>query len=182
MKRFTSIHTLSLLFLLACTVMFAPSVGAQEASQFKIGVVDLKIVFDNYGEQKKRYEELSTERDKLQKPITELSDQITKDKERYEEESPGMSEADRKTMQDRIQSDFSRYKAEVQQSQEEIDRREKRIFEDLIVNIQKAVEEVGSIENYHLVFDGSKNRNNNLLYYSTTLNMTQKVIDHLNAE
>lgn len=181
MKRFYTKYLLHFVVLAVVVGVSSTAVAQGDGSQYKIGVVDLKIVFDNYDKQKAMYETLTKDRDKLQAPITALSDQITKDKARYEAESETMSAEARSTLKDKIESDFSKYKADVQQSQEEIDRKEKRIFEEVIVDIQKGVEEVGSKENYHLVFDGSKNRNNNLLYSSTTLNMTQKVIDHLNT-
>ena len=167
------------LFIILLATSFSYSVHAQ-GSQFKIGVVNMKNVFDEYDKQKEKYKELQIEVEKLQEPINQLSDKITENKKKYEDKSSGLSDSERKELQDRIETDFSRYKADVQQSQEEVDRKEKRIFEEVIADIQVAVEEVGAKENYHLIFDGGKNRNNNLLYYSTTLNMTQKVIDHLN--
>lgn len=157
-----------------------PAIAQAQDGQYKIGVVNLKVVFDEFDKQKSKYDELKSERDTLQKPIDELSARITADKAKFEDESSKLSADEKKALQDKIEADFSKYKAAVQQSQEEIDRKEKRIFEEIITDIQIAVEEVGAKENYHLVFDGGKNRNNNLLYYSTTLNMTQKVIDHLN--
>jgi Skp family chaperone for outer membrane proteins len=147
-----------------------PAIAQAQDGQYKIGVVNLKVVFDEFDKQKSKYDELKSE----------LSARITADKAKFEDESSKLSADEKKALQDKIEADFSKYKAAVQQSQEEIDRKEKRIFEEIITDIQIAVEEVGAKENYHLVFDGGKNRNNNLLYYSTTLNMTQKVIDHLN--
>ena len=131
-----------LLALIIASTAVTQTVYAQNA-QFKIGVVNLKSIFDEYDEQKEKYKELT---------------------------------------QEAIEADFSKYKAAVQQSQEEIDRKEKRLFELIITEIQTAVEEVGAKENYHMIFDGGKNKNNNLLYFSTTLNMTQKVIVHLNTK
>jgi len=159
-----------------------PSNSPAQNAQFKIGVVNLEIIFDQYQKQKEQYEILKVEVEKLQGPIDELSEKITKDKECFEDETSGMTDDERNKLQDDIEADFSKYKAAIQQSQEEIDRREKRIFEEIIGDIQTAVEEVGVRENYHLIFDGGKTRNNNLLYFSTTLNMTQKIIDHLNSE
>lgn len=174
----TNIRNVSLLIILLAT-SFAYSVHAQ-GSQFKIGVVNMKSVFDEYDKQKIKYKELQVEVEKLQTPINKLSDTITENKKKYEDKSSGLSDEERSVLQDQIETDFSKYKSDVKLSQEKVDREEKKIFEEVISDIQVAVEEVGAKENYHLIFDGGKNRNNNLLYYSTTLNMTQKVIDHLN--
>lgn len=168
--------TLFAIIALACISSNAPA----QNSQFKIGVVDLRKVFDEYTKQKEKYEELVVEKDKLQKPIDELSAKITEDRKRYKDEASDLADTERLLLQDEIESQEAKYMAALQQSQAEIDRKEKRIFEEILRDIQMAVEEVGARENYHLIFDGGKNRNNNLLYYSTTLNMTRKVIDHLN--
>ncbi|HIA46527.1 MAG TPA: OmpH family outer membrane protein [Candidatus Hydrogenedentes bacterium] len=174
----TLIRYFSLIVVIA--IASIPTIALAQNSQYKIGVVNLKIVFDEYDKQKEQYEVLKVEVDKLQKPIDDLSERITKDKETFDDETVNLTDEERDKLQDSIEADLSKYKAAIQQSQEEVDRREKRIFEEIIGDIQIAVEEVGALGNYHLVFDSSKNRNNNLLYFSTTLNMTQKVIDHLN--
>lgn len=174
----TLIRYFSLIVVIA--VASIPTIALAQNSQYKIGVVNLKIVFDEYDKQKEQYEVLKVEVDKLQKPIDDLSERITKDKETFDDETVNLTDEKRNKLQDSIEADLSKYKAAIQQSQEEVDRREKRIFDEIIGDIQIAVEEVGALGNYHLVFDSSKNRNNNLLYFSTTLNMTQKVIDHLN--
>lgn len=177
-STFSKITASALIVLLAIS---APAL-AQGDGEFRIGVVDLEAVFENYDKQKERYAGLVKEKDKLQGPLTELAEKIEKDKERYDNGKDSMSESELKALEDQVQSDFSRYKAEVQRSQEEIDRQEKRIVEELIQDIQLAVEEVGAKEKYHLIFDGAKNAKNNLLYFDTTMNMTPKVIAHLNSK
>lgn len=179
----TSISTISKIAAAMLIVALAATgtARAQDAT-FRIGVVDLEAVFENYDKQKERYAELVKEKDKLQAPLSKLADEIEANKKRYNDEQEKMSEADRNALRDKVESDYSTYKAEMQRSQEEIDRQEKRIVEELIKDIQIAVEEVGAKEKYHLIFDGAKNAKNNLLYYDTTMNMTSKVVAHLNTK
>jgi len=179
-KTHTPIFLIAII--IAISVILSPNAIAQSSGQHKIGVVNLKEVFDNYDEQKKSYENLKTERDKAQKPIDDLSTKITSDKERYESGADSMAEDERRKLKEKIESDFSKYQAEFQRLQKDIDRKEKNMLEGLFANIQEAIEEVGAKENYHMIFEGGKNTRNGLLYFSTTLNMTQKVIDHLNAK
>ena len=183
MKNISILHTIIALTLF--TQLMAPQhVQAQETqkAQFKIGVVELKQVFDEYDRQKKLYKELKAERDKLQIPIDALTKKIEANKTRYEDKTNPLPEAERIALKETIETDYSEYQLKIKQSQEKIDRREKTIFIEIIAEIQNSVEEVGLNENYHLIFDGGKSRTNNLLYYSTTLNMTQKVIEHLNSK
>ena len=56
----------------------------------------------------------------------------------------------------------------------------KKIFE----SIDAAVGKVGAESGYHLILDGAPGANPGLsviLYYSPTIDMTQKVVDVLNA-
>ena len=183
MKRLHIFRTIIALTLFTLTA--TPYVAhAQESAntQFKIGVVNIRDVFDNYAKQKKLFEELEAERNELQKPIDALSVTIEADKKRYDSESKTMEESARIALKEKVETDYSEYQIKVKQSQEKIDRHKKSIITEIIGDIQRSVEEVGAQENYHLIFDGTKNTTNSLLYFSTTLNMTQKVIDHLNAK
>lgn len=152
------------------------------SSSYKIGVVNLKEIFDNYEKQKERYRELEKQRDEMQKPIDDLSAKIEANKNRYDSEASQMSEDERRELQDLIEADYSRYQAEFKRLQGDLDRAEKRILEELFEDIQKAIEEVGKDQNYHIIFEGGDNKRSGVLYYSTTLNMTQRVIDYLNSK
>ncbi len=158
------------------------------AGGFRIGVVNVKDVFDNYQKQKDLYEQLRVTRDKMQEPITKLSDEIKKDQERYTAEKDSMSEADRKALEEKIESAVTKYRAEFDRAQQDINRQEKKLNEDVFQEIYVAIQEVGAQGNYHLVFESGEfgvpipARSGGLLYHSTTLNMTQKVIEHLNSK
>lgn len=173
-------------WLVACVL--APAAAGQtdaegsSSGEYKIGVVNLKDAFDAYEKQKGQYKKLQEERDTRQVEIDALSDRITKAKERYEAEKDTMSAEDREVLEESIESDFGRYKAEFKRLQEEIDRKEKRLLEDVFKDIHRAIAEVGAQGNYHLVFEGGESGRSGLLYYGTPLNMTQQVVDYLNAE
>ncbi len=48
--------------------------------------------------------------------------------------------------------------------------------------VQAAVKAIASEENYHLVLEGRDTFPPNVLYYAVPLDITQKVVDRLNAE
>ena len=183
-------HWLSFaLALLLATAGNAQADAAESApGAFRIGVVNVKEVFDNYQRQKDLYEELRATRDELQKPITALSDQITKDQERYKAERESMSETDRKVLEEKIEAAVTKYRAEFERSQQDINRRETKMNVEVLSEIYMAIQEVGAQGNYHLVFESGETvapipaRSGGLLYHSTTLNMTQRVIEHLNGK
>lgn len=170
--------------LLAGTAGFAADDPAP--SSYKIGVVDMKQVFDSYKKQIDEYAKLRTKRDEMQKPITALGDQINADKEKYEKEKDKMEQGAKRALEEKIESNATKWKAQFDQAQQDIDRQEKKLMRDLFEEIYLAIQEVGAQGNYHLIFESGGNdgvsRPGGLLYSSTTLNMTQKVVEHLNSK
>jgi Skp family chaperone for outer membrane proteins len=171
-------------------LLCVPALAADDPqpTQFKIGVVDLKQVFDAYQKQKDEYADLRTKRDTMQKPIDELSKQITADKDVYDKGKDKMEADARRALEEKIEANVTKYKAEYERAQQDIDRQEKKLMRDLFEEIYLAIQEVGAQGNYHLVFESGDSssvmpgRSGGLLYHSTTLNMTQKVIEHLNGK
>ena len=151
-------------------------------SQYKIGVVDLDLVFNGYQRQVQEYAALRKERDDRQTELDKLSEKVEAAKQRYKDDKDNMTEEERFDLQEQISSDLSRYQTEFKRLQGDIDRMEKRLLESLFKEIKEAIALVGSRDNYHLVFESGAKRNTGLLYSSPTLNMTQKVIDQLNNE
>ena len=176
-------------FVAALVLCVSPGVGADNGltHDFKIGVVNTKEVFDNYERQKKDYEKLREALEEAQKPIAELSEQITRDKERYDAETDSMEEDEQRELEEKIQAAVTRWKAEFDRAQEDIDRQEKKLLRNVLEDIHLAIQEVGAQYNYHLIFEAGPGdasslaaRTGGLLYSSSTLNMTQLVIDYLN--
>lgn len=150
------------------------------SGQYKIGVVNVKQVFDSYQKQKDEYEALQKTRDEKQVQIDELSEKIQKAKDRYEAEKDKMNETERRQLEESIESDYSLYKAEFKRLQEDIDRREKKLLESLFREIHDSIQEIGAKHNYHLVLEGGETGRSGLLYFSTPLDLTQQVIDYIN--
>ena len=153
------------------------------AGDYKIGVVNIKEVFDAYEKQEDEYAELERERDERQKVIDQISTKIEASQKRHTElkAAPSPSADEILALEEEIASDFGRYQAEFKRLQDEIDRREKKLLESLFNEIHEAVGEVGVQSNYHLILEGGRTGRSGVLYSSTTLNMTRQIIDSLNA-
>ncbi len=149
-------------------------------SQYKIGVVDRKQVFDDYNKQKEEWKALEAEKKDLQAEIDKLSDSITADKKRLEE-GTGMTEEQKTELRDKIESDFRMYQTEFKRLQGEIDSKSRKFFLRMMEDIDAAIKEIGANENYHLILEGDpKVPNPSVLYYSSTIDITSKVVERLN--
>lgn len=152
----------------------------ESAGQYRIAVVNRKEVFDNYDKQKEEWKTLEAEKAKLQVDIDKLSDSIAADKKKYDDDK-SLSEEQRQALEDKIESDYRRYRTEFEQAQREMDSKTRRFFNRMMEEIDRGVQEVGSNENYHLIMEADPKSNTSVLYYSNTINITSKVIAHLNG-
>jgi Skp family chaperone for outer membrane proteins len=153
---------------------------------YKIGIVSRKDVFDKYNKTKTEYARLETEVKDLQKGIDDLSTKIEAAKKEYEAKKDSMSESERNDLEGKIKLDFQRYKSEFKAHQELVDGKEMTIVKKLFEEIDAAISKIGAEGGYHLVLDGSPaaapSGINSVLYFSTTLDITQKVVDLLNSQ
>ncbi len=158
------------------------SANASAAVPYKIAVVNRKEVFDNYDKQKREWQDLEAEKKKLQDQIDALSDTITAEKKRLEDEGDSMSEEDKTNLRDKIESDYRKYQTEFKRLQGEIDSKSRKFFGRMMEDIDAAVVEIGNAENYHLIFEADPKSPTSVLYYSSTIDITSKVIERLNRE
>jgi len=153
-----------------------------DSRAYKIGVVNRKDVFDNYNKMKAEYDELQKEVDKRQAKVDELSEKIEAQKTEYEEKKESMTEGQREEFEARVESDYRYYRTELDRLQRDINSMELRVVKKLFGEIDKAIAQVGADGDYHLVLDGTpKDASGSVIYYSPTLNMTQKVIEYINS-
>lgn len=157
--------------------------GAQAApagGQYKIAVVNRKQIFDNYDRQKKEWANLEAEKKSLQTQIDALSDSITADKKKLEE-GTGISDEQKTALRDKIESDYRKYQAEFKRLQGEIDSKSRKFFGTMMEDIDKAINDIGVAENYHLIFEADPKSPTSVLFYSTQIDITSKVTAKLNG-
>lgn len=153
---------------------------------YKIGIVSRKDVFDKYNKTKNEYARLEAEVKDLQKGIDELSAKIESAKKEYDAKKDSMSETERNDLEGKIKLDFQSYKTQFKGNQEKVDGMEMQIVKKLFEEIDAAISKIGAEGGYHLVLDGTPaaapSGINSVLYFSTTLDITQKVVDYLNSQ
>jgi Skp family chaperone for outer membrane proteins len=72
------------------------------------------------------------------------------------------------------------YRSQLEGKQREIDAEEQRLMKTVFAEVDQVVEKIANAEGYHLVFEGGSGRGG-VIYYSTTIDITQKVVDALNS-
>ncbi len=159
--------------------VFVSAQNAEMTGGYKIGVVDRKEVFDNLEQQQRQYQELQREMEEMQAEIDRLSERIEADQQRLRLEGPTMSPADREELEARLSSNLNQYQAEFQRLQLEVDTRFSRLVRRIREQIDEAVQEIGAQENFHLILEGDPRSQSGVLYYSSTIDLTSRVLTAL---
>lgn len=161
-------------------LMPAAVVSAQDAGGYKIGVVDLQEVLANYNKRKAKYEQLEQEVKTRQAKIDALSNEIEADKKRHEQMRTSDPEGARE-LETQIQKKFAQYKADMASLQLEIDQMEEKVLREVVGDVDAALENIGKTENYHLILNARKGPSGSVVYHSTTIDLTAKLLAVLNG-
>jgi Skp family chaperone for outer membrane proteins len=170
----------------ACFLLTIMTVTARVTAQdtsaaaYKIGVVDMREVFQKYDRRESEFQKLLGERDAAQTKVDALADKINTDRRNYENKRQTASADELERLEMQILSDISTLEAERSKLQSDVSLIESRILRDLTLEIRTVIAEIGQAENYHLILDTGSQSPSAVLYYATPLNMTSKVVDRLN--
>lgn len=181
-------HVAALVMVGVLVGLAAPLALAQQTEDksgsgyLKIGVVDRKKAFDSYEKQKREFAALETELKEAQTQIDALSDKIEKARAEYQANRDSWSDDERARRQEQLDSDILQYQADYKRLQTEIDAKYARLVQRIRGEIDEAVAQIGQEENYHLIFEGDPKSSSGVLYFSTTIDITSKVITRLNQK
>ncbi|MBX7259189.1 MAG: OmpH family outer membrane protein [Candidatus Hydrogenedentes bacterium] len=160
----------------------AQAAPAKADGQFKIGVVNRKMVFDSYKKREQGLADLEAQKNKLQVEIDALSKSIEAKKKKYEDEKDKMTDDERTKLKDEITREFGEYQAQFKLKQDDIDRQSQRFLSGIMQDIDNAVNQIGSQQNYHLILEADPKSPTSVIYFSTTLDITSQVIALLNGK
>lgn len=161
--------------------LYAQRAGSDASRAYKIGIVDLQRVMDNYEKRAVEVEKLEKEAEQRNKDFEEVQTDFEKELEQFAKMKDEMDEDERSEREADLDMRALKIQTEVRQAQGLLESKRRRMKRSLLKDIVKAVEEIGADGNYHLILEADPESRTGVLYHSTTLNMTQKVIDRLNG-
>ena len=162
------------------SIGFAQDVGQQGG--YRIGVVDRKAVYDAYQRQIDQMSRIEQEVTQREQEIDEMLERVEGKRERYLAQRDSMPEDEALELRDEIDRDLRAVMGQREDWEREIQRRADRLISQIRAEIDQAVQEIGVEENYHLILDGDPGIPSGVLYFSSTMNMTGRVIERLNSQ
>lgn len=172
------------------------AVGADVASpkMLKIGVVDLNDVFSKYEKRKKNDAQLREQESQYQKSINDKKKELVSLNEKIQLMDLG-SEA-RKKDEETFEKKNMELESFAKFAEKNLVKKYKSYFESLYSEVCKEVEDIGKREQYDLIIKKEEPELQSggiselqfkvgiktVLYYSDTLDLTNRVIDNLNKK
>ena len=149
--------------------------------EYKIGIVDLQRVVDEYGKHKTEAAKLKTELDAAQAKIDDREAALKKAKEDYDKVRDTMAEDARAKKESELQNQLLELQSEAKKAEADLQMKQGRLRKTVLEDLVKAINEIGAAEDYHLILEADPESRTGVMYHSATLDMTQKVIDRLNG-
>jgi len=163
----------------APTAVPAPSASGS-GIQYRIGVVNRKQVLDKYNKVKDEYKKLQAKVDAEQGDIDKLSKKIEGMKTDYDAQKGSMTPEQKATKEADVQKQYGDYKSLLDKKQREIDADEQLLMRTVLSEIDQIVSKIATEQGFHLVLEGSSR--SGVLFYSPTIDITQRVVDALNSK
>ena len=156
------------------------SAPASGEAGYRIAVVDMGVLMQKYSKREQKYADLQKTVDELQKEIDVKQKGIEAARKEYEAGRDKMTDDQRSTAKLQIENDIASYKSELEKRQRMIDTNEEKVLKEVVEDIQKVIAQVAQQESYHLVLNSGGGPRASVLYSSTRIDITSKVLEILN--
>lgn len=186
MKLHTLLSGAAVAIAMTVAVASLPLTHAQgdASSAYKIGVVNGIAVFEGYQKQQDELRTLRNQVEERQNQIDAELRALDDKREQLRTQRDSLSAEEFERRREEWEREVSDLRRESSRIQEDIDRQSNRVMDRLREDIYTAIQTIGARDNYHLILDADRNpmAQSNVLYHSATLDLTQEVVDYLNAE
>lgn len=168
----------------AATTLPLSHAQGDAGNAYKIGVVNGIAIFEGY---QKQQDQLSALRQRVQTQQEEIDSQLRQldtEREQLRSRRDSMSAEEFDRQRDAWERRVEELTLQGRRIQSDVDRESNRIMESLREDIFRAIQTIGARENYHLILEADQNplAQSSVMYHSATLDLTQQVVDFLNAE
>lgn len=180
MRNFNSAIMVTLGILLVVSWVQPNVLAKTTDSGYKIGVVNLDHVATGYEYRTKQVEELGAQFRSRTDRINEEFNSLRARRDGLASRSASLPEEEQFKLSLSIDDDLYALEQQFARLDADTARAKTRLELTVSHDIQEAIETLAYQENYHLVFAVRDGNPNGVVYASSTVNMTMKLIDRLN--
>ncbi len=154
---------------------------AQDASGYKIGVIDMNKVMRDYKKREQKYAELQVEVDKRQAGIEANAKTVEAMRDNYKAARATMSDDERLKKENEVEDAIAAYQKGLEENQRKIDQLEEAVLKEVLDDIEKALTDLATSGNYHLILDSKRAPRGTVLYHHTSIDLTSAILAKLNG-
>ena len=145
---------------------------------YKIGVVNLDAAVSHYDRRASESEVLRSRFDQREERLLGRMRALDEEKKAFESEAAPTGERFKIAL--RIDDYYYALQHEIRRFEADKDRELQRLELKLSRDIQSAIDALANEENYHLIFREKADHSDPIVFASTTINVTSRLIDRLN--
>jgi len=163
-------------------LLLAALAGSACAKDFKIGYIHSQKIMAEFPESIEAQKTLDEEQKKWLDEAKKKEDEITKLKDKLDNQSLMLSEQKKTEMQQDIQNkltEYERFQQEIWGEQGKLYQRNKELTGPIIDKVNAVITKFGKDGNYDVIFDASVG---NIVYAKPDFDITQLVLDDLNKK
>ncbi len=148
--------------------------AAASAQEFKVGIVNLDRIFREANSAKSAQTKLEQEFGKREKELNDVAAQLKTASDKFERESPTLSESQRNTRQKQLVDQDRDFQRKRREFQEDLNTRKNEELQTVIERANKVVKSLAEAEKYDLIVQEA-------VYVNPKHDITDKVLKSLNA-
>lgn len=161
--------------LVVMLLVFAWSAGSY--AQEKIGFINMRQIIQTSNSGKKAGDEMKRIADRKQAEITAIERELKSLKDDLDKKSSVMTASARAEKESAYQKKLRSYQILVNDSNEELQKKDQEIFQKLMPDIMKIVHSIGEKEKYTLIVDVATMP---VPYFDKSKDISKKVVDEFN--
>jgi Skp family chaperone for outer membrane proteins len=155
---------------------FCLGFGAAAENNFKLGVIDTQMVFENFTKAQEANEILKTAQDRLTNQLKGIQQEIDTMVERLEKQRLFLDASETQTLEADIRLKQQKLQGDLEIGQESILAKREELLAPLTQDIESLLQEVGESEGYSLILE----KRLVTLYVDPKYDLTERVVKSLN--
>ena len=155
---------------------FCLGFGAAAENNFKLGVIDTQMVFENFTKAQEANEILKTAQDRLTNQLKGIQQEIDTMVERLEKQRLFLDASETQTLEADIRLKQQKLQGDLEIGQESILAKREELLAPLTQDIESLLQEVGESEGYSLILE----KRLVTLYVDPKYDLTERVLKLLN--
>jgi outer membrane protein len=165
---------MNMLKTLGAAALIACSAALAQAQELKIGYVNSERVLRESNVAKAAEAKLQAEFAKREKDLTDLGNRLKAAGDKYEKESPTLSETERNRRQRELLEQDRDFQRKRREFQEDANQRKNEEYAGIVERANRVIKQIFDSEKFDLIVQDA-------LHASSRVDITKKVIDALNA-